>query len=141
MSECGNRPTGPGLFACVFVAAGITFAGAALPGCEDNDPKERATGRRAEDNAAGDENAETDRQVYDIRVNKDAFAPMQYLQLTIRARNLAVRGKLVQQDPNDGTGKELLSSLKKARAEWEAAGRIRKEKGGQAVRLHDLRHF
>jgi type I restriction enzyme S subunit len=44
-----------------------------------------------------------------------------------------VRGKLVPQDPKDGTGRDLLSSLKRARSQWEAAGRIRKEKGGAAV--------
>ena len=47
--------------------------------------------------------------------------------------DLAVRGKLVPQDPNDGEGKELLSFLRKARIEWEIARRIRKQKNDRTV--------
>jgi type I restriction enzyme S subunit len=54
--------------------------------------------------------------------------------------DLAVRGKLVPQDAKEGTGKELLSSLKKSRAEWEATGRIRKNKGGQTI-AEDKKYF
>ena len=45
--------------------------------------------------------------------------------------DLAVRGKLVPQDPGDG--EELLPLLKKARIEWESAGRIRKQHDGRTV--------
>ena len=48
--------------------------------------------------------------------------------------DLAVRGKLVPQDPNDGEGKELLSFLRKARIEWEIARRnSRKQKNDRTV--------
>ena len=47
--------------------------------------------------------------------------------------DLAVRGKLVPQDPGDGEGKELLPLLKKARIEWESAGRIRKQQDDRTV--------
>ena len=47
--------------------------------------------------------------------------------------NLAVRGKLVEQDPTDGEGGELLTLLKNTRIEWETAGRIRKQKGDRPV--------
>ncbi len=60
--------------------------------------------------------------------------PDQIKQLRQTILNLAVRGNLVPQDPKDGTGQELISLLKKARATWEATGRIRKETvGGSAI--------
>jgi type I restriction enzyme S subunit len=60
--------------------------------------------------------------------------PDQIRQLRQTILNLAVRGKLVPQDPKDGTGRELILSLKKARATWEATSRIRKETvGGSAI--------
>jgi type I restriction enzyme, S subunit len=42
--------------------------------------------------------------------------------------NLAVSGALSVQDPAEGTGAKLLSDLRAARKNWEAAGRIRKER-------------
>jgi type I restriction enzyme S subunit len=59
--------------------------------------------------------------------------PDQIKQLRHAILNLAVRGKLVPQDKKEGTGNELLFSLKQARSEWEVAGRIRKEKCQHAV--------
>jgi type I restriction enzyme, S subunit len=53
----------------------------------------------------------------------------QIKQLRQTILNLAVRGKLVVQDPKDEPASELLKRLKKARLDLEAAGRIRKEKG------------
>ena len=55
--------------------------------------------------------------------------PDQIKQLRQTIRNLAVRGRLVPQDAEEGTGGELFAALKKARSVWESAGRIRREKG------------
>jgi len=52
----------------------------------------------------------------------------QVKQLRQTILNLAVRGKLVPQDPKEGTATDLLALLKKARGKWEEEGRIRKEK-------------
>ena len=75
--------------------------------------------------------------------NHAAFALDSLTSLTIRPDqikalrqtilNLAVRGKLVEQDPTDGEGGELLTLLKNTRIEWETAGRIRKQKGDRPV--------
>lgn len=54
--------------------------------------------------------------------------------------DLAVRGKLVPQDPNEGTADELIQSLKKARRIWEAKGRIRREKGDSAAILDEEKY-
>ena len=56
--------------------------------------------------------------------------PDQVKQLRQTILNLAVTGLLVPQDPGEGTGTELIAALRGARAEWEAQGRIRKEKNG-----------
>jgi type I restriction enzyme S subunit len=55
--------------------------------------------------------------------------PNQIKQLRQTILNLAVRGKLVPQDPNEEPASELLKQLKKARAALEAEGKIRKDKG------------
>jgi type I restriction enzyme S subunit len=55
--------------------------------------------------------------------------PNQIKQLRQTILNLAVRGKLVAQDPNEEPASELLKQLKKARAALEAEGKIRKDKG------------
>ena len=47
--------------------------------------------------------------------------------------NLAVRGKLVEQDPIEGTGQALLFELRKIRNTWETSGRVRKQKVKNAV--------
>ena len=47
--------------------------------------------------------------------------------------NLAVRGKLVEQDPIEGTGQALLFELRKIRNTWETRGRVRKQKVKNAV--------
>ena len=47
--------------------------------------------------------------------------------------NLAVRGKLVEQDPAEGTGQALLMELEKARNTWETVGHIRKQKDTNSV--------
>jgi len=60
--------------------------------------------------------------------------PDQIKQLRQTILNLAVRGKLVPQDPADEPAEELLKRLKKERTALEQAGRIRREKG---VRLSD----
>lgn len=61
--------------------------------------------------------------------------PDQIKQLRQTILNLAVRGKLVPQNPEDGTGAEMIKSIRKARITWEAAGRIRKEKDSCAAVL------
>ena len=47
--------------------------------------------------------------------------------------SLAVRGKLVEQDPIEGTGQALLCELRKIRNTWETSGRVRKQKVKNAV--------
>ena len=47
--------------------------------------------------------------------------------------NLAVHGKLVEQDPIEGTGQALLFELRKIRNTWETSGRVRKQKVKNAV--------
>jgi type I restriction enzyme S subunit len=54
--------------------------------------------------------------------------PNQIKQLRQTILNLAVRGKLVPQDPNDEPASELLGKLRKARSALEANGKIRKGK-------------
>ena len=54
--------------------------------------------------------------------------PDQIKQLRRTILNLAVRGKLVEQDPAEGTGQDLLCELKKARNTWETIGRVRPQK-------------
>ena len=47
--------------------------------------------------------------------------------------NLAVRGKLVEQDSTEGTGQDLLFELGKARNTWETVRRVRKQKDKNSV--------
>ena len=47
--------------------------------------------------------------------------------------NLAVRGKLVEQDSTEGTGQDLLFELGKARNTWETVGRVRKQEDKNSV--------
>jgi type I restriction enzyme S subunit len=47
--------------------------------------------------------------------------------------NLAVRGKLVPQKATEGTGKDLVSSLKNVRAESEAIGKVRRQNSALAL--------
>lgn len=54
--------------------------------------------------------------------------PDQIKRLRQTILNLAVRGKLLPQDPNDEPASELLKQLKKARVALEAEGKIRKDK-------------
>ena len=54
--------------------------------------------------------------------------------------NLAVRGKLVEQDPTEGTGHDFLFELNKTRSTWETAGRVRKQKNKNAV-TDDEKYF
>ena len=55
--------------------------------------------------------------------------PDQIKRLRQTILNLAVRGKLVQQDAKDEPASELLKRLKKAGSALEAAGKMRKQKG------------
>lgn len=61
------------------------------------------------------------------------------LRLTILA--LAVSGNLTRQDPIDGDGSAGVGALKKARAQWESAGRIRKEKTASAPVSEDEKYL
>lgn len=61
------------------------------------------------------------------------------LRLTILA--LAVSGNLTRQDPIDGDGSAAVGALKKARAQWESAGRIRKEKTASAPVSEDEKYL
>jgi type I restriction enzyme, S subunit len=55
--------------------------------------------------------------------------------------DLAVRGRLVPQDPEEGDGRALFSLLRKERATWEESGRIRKEKGYRAAILDEEKYL
>ena len=75
--------------------------------------------------------------------NHAAFALENFAPLTTRTDqikslrqtilNLAVRGKLVEQNPIEGTGQALLFELRKIRNTWETSGRVRKQKVKNAV--------
>jgi type I restriction enzyme S subunit len=63
-----------------------------------------------------------------VHYERIADAPDAIARLRRLILDLAVRGKLVPQDPNDEPAVELLKRLKKARSDMEAAGTIRKER-------------